>query len=87
MNYDFLWASTITNVTTNINNILDALDISQGKFLRCLGYSAKSSFITKKHGATSSDFVLSQNELTEHWKEQKQYNALSKGQKKSTEGK
>jgi len=30
MNYDFLWASTITNVTTNINNILNALDISQG---------------------------------------------------------
>lgn len=87
MNYNFLWASTITNVTTNIKSILEALNISQGKFLRCLGYSAKSSFITKKHGATSSDFVISQMDLSKNLKKQEQYDALSKEQKKSLEGK
>lgn len=87
MNYNFLWASTITNVTINIKSILEALNISQGKFLRCLGYSAKSSFITKKHGATSSDFVISQMDLSKNLKKQEQYDALSKEQKKRLEGK
>ena len=53
MDYYALWAAMVINVTSNISNIISELRISQGEFLKCLGYSAKSSFIQKKRGAVS----------------------------------
>ncbi|SCI66794.1 Uncharacterised protein [uncultured Clostridium sp.] len=84
MNYDFLWAAMVINVTSNIVKILDALDISKGKLFRCLGYSARSSFITKSKGAASA---LEQNKFYEILRKQSEYNTFSEAQKKSARGK